>query len=128
MMWMPADSEATCQAVSHAIYHLTRPSVEEPGEVTQYAIGWRQAVDGSWWMSMDLNMVLPIHPGRGTELAQVLAGFVAAGQLSQQSADAIEALAQERTDSTVLLSEVIPTEWSPLMLTDEQAAALWPTE
>jgi hypothetical protein len=131
MMWMPADSEQTAAAVSGAIYHLTRDHAHgDPADtdVTQYAFGRRQATDGSWWMQWDVDMVLPIHPERSDDLAQVLAGFVAAQQLTQESADAILALAASREGSTVTLAEVTPPEWAALMLTEEQAAAMWPQD
>jgi hypothetical protein len=129
MHYMPADSEQTAAAVSGAIYHLTRNHAHgDPADtdVTQYAFGRRQAADGSWWMQWDGDMVLPIHPEHFDDLAQILAGFVAAGQLQQASADAVMSIAADRAGSTVTLAEVTPPEWSALMLTDEQAAPMWP--
>lgn len=125
MHYMPADSDATAAAVSYAVYHLSQ-SPEMTENVTQYAFGWRQAADGSWWMCWHGDMVLPVHSQRSNELAQVLAGFVAGGYLTQASADAVLALAASREGSTVTLSEVTPPEWAAMMLDETQAALLWP--
>jgi hypothetical protein len=124
--YMPADSSATCAAVSYAVYHLSQ-SPAMAVNVTKYAFGWRQAVNGSWWMEWYSDMVLPVHPERSNELTQVLAGFVAAGHLTQTSADAVTALAASREGSAVTLAEVTPPEWAALMLTEEQAAGMWPS-
>jgi hypothetical protein len=132
MPWMPADSEATAEQVSAAVYHLTRGHAHGlPGDtdVTQYAFAWRTAQDGSTWMRWDGDTVLPVHPDHGDDLADLLTGFASAGQLAQASADAIIALAAERQaeeGGTVTLSEVTPPEWQTLLLTDEQAEPLWP--
>jgi hypothetical protein len=124
MPWMPADSEQTAEAVSYAVYHLTRPQATDTN-TTQYAFGWRTAVDGSVWMRWDGDTVLPVHADRGDDLASILAQFVTAGQLTQASADAVLALAEAREGSTVTLSEVTPPEWTALLLTDEQAEPMW---
>ena len=125
MHYIPADSEATASAVSYAVYHLSQ-SPAMASNVTEYAFSWREAIDGSWWMCWDGDMVLPVHPERAGELAQVLAGFVAGGYLSQASADAVLDIASDREGSTVTLAEVTPPEWAALMLTEEQAAPMWP--
>lgn len=123
--YMPADSEATASAVSYAVYHLSQ-SPAMVANTTQFAFGWRQAANGSWWMEWNGDMVLPVHPEHGNELAQVLAGFVASGHLNQTSADAVAALAESRQGSTVTLAEVTPPEWAAMMLSEEQAAPMWP--
>lgn len=123
MHYMPTDSEATCQAVSSAIYKLTRPLGSTDG--TLYAFGWRQATDGTWWMEWPNDMELPIHAERGTETLDTLATFVTADLLTQASADAVVAIVQANVDGTVTLGQVTPPEWSALMLTEEQAASLW---
>lgn len=125
MKYMPSNSSATCAAVSYAIYHLSQP----PGmsaNVTEYAFGWRLAADGSWWMEWHEDMVIPVHPEHSDELAEILATFVTGAQLAQASADAVLALAAERSGGTVTLAEVTPPEWAALMLTEEQAASMWP--
>jgi len=133
MPWMPADSAATAANVSASVYHLTRGhahGADGDTDVTQYAFAWRTAQDGSVWMWWDGDTVLPVHPDHGDDLARLLAGFVSAGRLAQASADAIIALAAERQAAegggSVTLSEVTPPEWQQLVLTDEQAEALWP--
>jgi hypothetical protein len=109
MKYMPADSEATCMAVSEAIYQLTRPAGSS--ETTKYAFGWSKDKHGVWFMHFDLDVILPVHADRGDMLEQVLSFFVQAGQLSLESKQAILELAQERVGQTVTLEEVIPLEW-----------------
>jgi hypothetical protein len=116
MMWMPAPDEETCRLVSGAVYRLTRNAGSS--DTTQYAFGWRSDAHGAWWMDMDPDIVLPVHPERSTETANTLAMFVAAGQLSQASADAIVALVQTRVGQTVTLGEVIPPEWAAQMVAE----------
>lgn len=123
--YMPADSEATASAVSYAVYHLSQ-SPAMAANTTQFAFGWRQAIAGTWWMEWRDDMVLPVHPERSDDLAQVLAGFVASGHLSRASADAVAALAKSKEGSTVTLAEVTPPEWAAMMLSEEQAAPMWP--
>ena len=125
MKYMPSNSAATCAAVSYAIYHLSQ-SPAMSANTTQYAFGWRQAVDGSWWMEWREDIVIPVHPEHSDDLASILAGFVDGGQLMQSSADAIMSLAAQRIGGTVIMSEVTPPEWAALMITEEQAAPLWP--
>jgi hypothetical protein len=115
-MWMPAPDEETCQLVSSAIYRLTRPAGSS--DTTQYAFAWRSDAHGTWWMDMDPDIVLPVHAERSTETAYTLAMFVAAGQLSQASADAIVALVKTRVGQTVTLGEVIPPEWAAQMVAE----------
>jgi hypothetical protein len=125
MHYMPADTEATASAVSYSVYHLSQsPAMAD--NVTEYAFPWRQALDGSWWMQWDGSLTIPVHAERSGDLAAILAGFVAAGQLLQASADAIMALAASREGQTVTLQEITPPEWAALMLTEEDAATLWP--
>ncbi len=126
MHYMPAGTEQTASAVSHAIYHLSQSPAMSAANTTQYAFNWRQAQDDSWWMQWDGAMVLPVHPEHSAELAQVLAGFVAAGQLAQASAAAVLAFAASREGSTVTLAEVTPPEWAAVMLTEAEAEPLWP--
>ena len=128
MRYMPAPDEATCQTVSAAIYRLTRPLGAHTSETTQFAFGWRQATDQTWWMEWPDDMPLPIHAERGTETLQTLAAFVAAGQLSQASADAAAALVQANVGSTVTLGQITPPEWAAVMLTGEDAEQIWPDD
>lgn len=115
-MWMPAPDEATCQMVSHAFYRLTRPAESDDSDATQFAFGWRQDAAGTWWMEMNPDTALLVHPKRSAETAETLALFVEAGQLSTTSAAAIAALVQERVGQTVTLGEVTPPEWLAQMV------------
>jgi hypothetical protein len=107
--YMPSNSEATCIAVSEAIYQLTRPL--GANDTTKYAFGWSKDKHDMWFMHFDLDMILPVHADRGDMLEQVLSFFVQANQLSEQSKQAILDLAAEREGQTVTLQEVIPVEW-----------------
>lgn len=127
MKYMPSNSAATCAAVSYAIYHLSQ-SPDMAANTTEYAFGWQQATDGSWWMEWHEDMVIPVHAEHTDDLASILAGFVAVGQLTQSSADAIMSLAEERVNGSVMLSEVTPPDWAALMLSEVQAAPLWPIQ
>lgn len=126
MPFMPADSKQTAAAVSAAIYRLTRPAGSEISDTTRYLFGWRVAGNGTVWMVWESSSPIPVHAGRGAEIEAVLAGFVASGHLSQQSADAVLATAGASVGNIISLAEITPPEWAALMLPDEQADALFP--
>lgn len=124
--------EATAMAVSRAINALSIPVGETRSTV--YALGWITTPDGRVWMQWDTQWPFPVAQGHESNLADILAGFVQAGQLTSTSADQIAALIAQRLSEAdggfahVTLDEVTPPEWLAMVVSDADFAAMYPLE
>lgn len=130
MPYMPMPDEQTAMAVSRAINSLSIPIGEKRG--TLYALAWQTTPDGKVWMQCAAGYPFPVAQGHESSLADILAGFVQAGHLSQASADQIMALVAQRLIEAnggfahVTLNEVTPPEWIAALVSDEAFAAVYP--
>jgi hypothetical protein len=123
---MPAGTAADAEAVSAALYKLTRPDDSYLQGTTRYLMGWRVTSGGVAYLLWDMALVLPVHPERGPDTAATVAAYVKQGKLTPASAQALSALVAERTGATVTLGEITPPEWTALMRPDSDAAVLFP--
>lgn len=126
MLYVPIRSDAA-PYLSAAIHQLTRPqSVRDLRDVSAYYCAWHIHPTRPEVSALEIPELedIPIHTAADADaLGEMLAAFVASGELQQAEVDgmvqAITSLAGQR----IQVAALIPPSWQPFVMTREQAIA-----
>lgn len=128
-MYMHVQDIATAQQISQAIQALS--DTGQADRVTRFALSWQETPDGKTWLHWAFDGPIPVRAAQMGVVTQLMGGFVAAGKITQASADAVMTqitarLQQSGNLAQLTLAEVTPPEWETFMISDEAWAATYP--
>ena len=128
-MYMHVANTTVAQQISQSIQALSDSG--QADRVTRFALSWQETPDGKTWLHWAFDGPIPVRAEKLGVLAQLMGSFVAAGKITQASADAVMAqivarLQQSGDLAQLTLTEVTPPEWEVFMISDKAWAALYP--
>lgn len=115
---------SAAEALSNALWGLSRPPAARGPNDTQYLFGWITALDGSRWLVVDTDYEVNVH--QDAELggiAVILQPWIDAGPLPADTNTQLAALIESKRGQQLVVYSAFPQLFKDMSKTHEQMIA-----
>jgi len=115
---------SAAEALSNALWGLSRPPALRTGKDTQYLFGWLTALDGSRWLQVDTAYEINVHAeAELSGSADILQPWIDAGHLPADTNTQLAALVESKRGQRLVVYDAFPQLFKAMSKTREEMIA-----
>lgn len=112
---------SAAEALSQALWGLSRPPAVRTADDTQFLFGWVVALDGSRWLVVDIDCEINVHPDAELgDIASILQPWIDGGQLPPDTNTQLAALIEAKRGQRLVVYDAFPTLFKDMSKTRQQ--------